>query len=328
VERYIAVDDVCAWPNLTAMPDGAIIATIFNQPTHGGWEGDVDCWVSEDDGRTWTFRSRPAGHEPGTNRMNVAAGLARDGALVVLASGWDKREPARRHTTLPGSQILPAWVCRSSDGGHTWERTSIAPRPPDADSEFVPFGDTVQLPDGGLGVSFYGRVRLGHPAWFYRSDDDGRTWTPAAPIRTENATETTLLVLPGGPILAAMRTEGDQHLDLLASEDGGHTWAERGPLTLGRQHPGHLLRLADGRLLLTFGIRNKGLHGVGARISPDCGGTWGPPHVLVHLNGAGDCGYPSSVQVADGTVVTAYYCNGIPSHQRYHMGVLRWKPEE
>ena len=31
-ERYIGVDNVCAWPNLTSMPDGAIIATIFNQP--------------------------------------------------------------------------------------------------------------------------------------------------------------------------------------------------------------------------------------------------------------------------------------------------------
>lgn len=25
-ERYVAVDNVCAWPNLTKMPDGAIIA--------------------------------------------------------------------------------------------------------------------------------------------------------------------------------------------------------------------------------------------------------------------------------------------------------------
>jgi hypothetical protein len=24
VERYIAIDNVCAWPNLTAMPDGTL----------------------------------------------------------------------------------------------------------------------------------------------------------------------------------------------------------------------------------------------------------------------------------------------------------------
>lgn len=47
----IAIDNVCAWPNLTKMPDGAIIATIFNQPCHGLWEGDVECWASEDGDR-------------------------------------------------------------------------------------------------------------------------------------------------------------------------------------------------------------------------------------------------------------------------------------
>ena len=31
MERYIAIDNVCAWPNLTKMPDGAIIATISTQ---------------------------------------------------------------------------------------------------------------------------------------------------------------------------------------------------------------------------------------------------------------------------------------------------------
>ncbi len=37
--EIIAIDNVCAWPNLTKMPDGSIVAAIFNQPTHGGWEG-------------------------------------------------------------------------------------------------------------------------------------------------------------------------------------------------------------------------------------------------------------------------------------------------
>ena len=53
MERFIAVDNVCAWPNLTLMPDGAIVATIFNQPTHLRWPGDVECWASTDEGHTW-----------------------------------------------------------------------------------------------------------------------------------------------------------------------------------------------------------------------------------------------------------------------------------
>ena len=47
IARFIAIDNVCAWPNLTLLPDGAIIATIFNQPGHGTLEGDAECWASE-----------------------------------------------------------------------------------------------------------------------------------------------------------------------------------------------------------------------------------------------------------------------------------------
>jgi hypothetical protein len=38
VKRYVAIDNVCAWPNLTLLKDGTIIATIFNQPSHGRLE--------------------------------------------------------------------------------------------------------------------------------------------------------------------------------------------------------------------------------------------------------------------------------------------------
>ena len=56
----VAVENVCAWPNLTVLPDGAIVATIFNQPSHGSVAGDVECWATEDAGRTWQKRGTPA----------------------------------------------------------------------------------------------------------------------------------------------------------------------------------------------------------------------------------------------------------------------------
>ena len=75
LERYVAIDDKCAWPNLTLMPDSSIVATIFGQPCHGTCEGEAECWISRDGGRSWTFLSVPAPHEPGTWRGNLAAGL-------------------------------------------------------------------------------------------------------------------------------------------------------------------------------------------------------------------------------------------------------------
>jgi len=329
MERFIAVDNVCAWPNLTKMPDGAVVATIFNQPTHGGWEGDVECRASRDEGRTWTLRGVPAPHEAETNRMNVAAGLARDGALIVLVSGWDKRPPVGKWENFDDAKTLPNWVCRSADGGQTWERSESVAPPEGGSERIIPFGDIVQLTDGALGACIYGAQSMDkHTSYFYASSDDGRSWSLRGTICQDNGNETAPVVLPDGRLLAAVRTVDDQHLELFESQDQGKTWTNHGPLTLGAQHPAHFLILNDGRILLTYGIRNKGLYGIGARLSDDQGRTWTPPRVLVNLEDTQDGGYPASVQTQDETVITAYYAKGIPAHRRYHMGVIRWRPDE
>lgn len=41
----------------------------------------------------------------------------------------------------------------------------------------------------------------------------------------------------------------------------------------------------------------------------------------------GDGGYPSSVQLPDGQVLTAYYASRIEDHAGYHMGVVLWAPQ-
>ena len=113
----VAVRNVCAWPNLTVLRDGTIIAVFHNQPSHGGREGDVDCWASCD-GLTWEKRSTVTRHEPNTIRMNHAAGLARNGDLVVLCSGWtNTKQPERPKQAAFRDAVLSAWILRSADGG-------------------------------------------------------------------------------------------------------------------------------------------------------------------------------------------------------------------
>ena len=89
INRYVVVDNVCAWPNLTLLRDGTIAAIIHNQPSHSRLPGDIDCWVSRD-GAFWEKRANPAPNDPETVRMNVAAGLAGNGDLVVICSGWER----------------------------------------------------------------------------------------------------------------------------------------------------------------------------------------------------------------------------------------------
>lgn len=225
IERYVAIDNVCAWPNLTKMPDGSIMATIFNQPTHGGWEGDVECWASVDQGRIWRLRGVPAPHEPKTNRMNVAVGLAHDDSLIVLASGWSNRKPAGDYSSPHKGEVLPMWVCRSANVGKTWDRGGSVESPSKKSGHIIPYGDIIKLPRGTLGVCVYGwSTPKERNAYFYISADDGRTWKMRGIIRKGNTTETTVLALPNGKLIAACRTTGDQHLELACSEDKGATW--------------------------------------------------------------------------------------------------------
>ncbi len=325
MERYVAIDDVCAWPNLTLLPNGDIVALLFDQPCHGGWEGDVACWASDDGGHLWTKRGDVSAHAPGTVRMNHAAGVAHDGALLALVSGYDHKAPRGQQPPEGASQFLPAEACRSYDGGRNWQRAQSVCLP-QGYHQLIPFGDIVQGPEGVLAAALYSfESRQVNDALVLFSSDDGHTWRESALIGAADYNETALTVLQDGAWLAAIRTVRDAHLALFSSRDLGRTWTMRGDLSLPNQHPGHLLQLADGRVLLTLGLRNPGLAGVGVRLSGDGGQTWGALSVLVTLDDARDAGYPTSVQLADGTVVTAYYASGVQTHMRYHMGVLRWQ---
>jgi hypothetical protein len=91
------------------------------------------------------------------------------------------------------------------------------------------------------------------------------------------------------------------------STDKGRTWTEPRQITGDREHPADVILLRDGRLLLTYGHRERPF-GVRARFSRDLGQTWDPETVLLASDAENpDCGYPSSVETAPGKIVTLYY---------------------
>jgi BNR repeat-like domain len=333
MEQYVAIDNVCAWPNLKRLPSGEILATIFNQPCHGWWEGDVECWSGGEDGRMWTQCGTVAAHEPGTNRMNVAVGLARNGDLVALVSGWSNKhapgiKPTKGHAE--GSDVLEPWVCRSSDAGRTWQYTLNVTLPEGMD-KIIPFGDIVKCPDGGLAAGVYGWPkddRSARRAFFLRSDDDGLTWGDGTLITSDHYGEPAVFHVEGQRFIVGLRSRTERHVALAGSEDGGKTWEIEQVVTGCNEHPANLLKLSDGRILLCYSMRHRGFYGIGARVSEDGGRRWSFPMVLVSLEDTCDGGYPSTVELDDGMLVTAYYANATRTHNRYHMGVLRWRIEE
>ncbi|MBI85486.1 MAG: hypothetical protein CMJ81_20020 [Planctomycetaceae bacterium] len=344
IETRVAIQGVCAWPNLQRLDDGTLLVFIYNQPSHGKFEGDIDCWASEDSGQTWRFRGRAVPHgEPRTTRMNCAVGVAGNGDLIVLSSGYTNRIPNpmvpfnEQIQRKKGSEFLPTAISRSSDGGRTWETAESFPLPPESEKvwgdHYVPFGNIVSGADGSLrAFAYLAQPKYSRRGFILRSADDGRTWGDPAVVNPRGS-ETSLLHLGEGRWLASTREFPQQpvlyrpgvRLELYASADDGRTWQHRGPLSLPLQVTSNLIRLRDGRVLLSFGNRNWNNFGVDVRFSDDEGESWGPP-IRIADSPRADSGYPSSVQLTDGRVVTAYYTQ-VSDDFHYEMRVAIWNPE-
>lgn len=338
ISRFVVIDNVCAWPNIMMLPNGTIAAVIHNTPSHGQMEGSVECWVS-DNGEFWEMRGMPVQNDPNTVRMNVAAGLANNGDLLVITSGWtNEQQPGQPKRGNFRDGHIPVAVTRSNDNGATWTQFEGFPEPEEGWSRFVPFGDIVIGDDGLLHASAYTRGSPNDPnsasrydrrrqSWFFSSRDDGKTWEKTSMIGPDH-NETTLLYLGEQKWLAGARINIPNSIDLFYSNDNGKTWKDPQRVTGPRQMPGNLYRLNDGRVLFTYGNREfkEGNRGILAKLSNDEGKTWSSPIQIAQLDG--DLGYPSSVQRADGKIVTAYYSSLIDNHSRYHMGVAIWDPPE
>jgi hypothetical protein len=262
--------------------------------------------------------------------MNHAFGLSQDGGIVVLVSGWSEGR------NLP---ILPIQVCRSTDDGRTWQRHML-------DTAMVPFGPIVLAPDGSLTCAMY-HPSPRQPSRLCVSRNGGEQWTPGHVFTggpgctSENA----LLRCCNGLWLAAVRTTAGK-LILYRSVDDRLTW--EGPVeTPVPGFPGDLLELDDGRIILLAGQRDPGRRGIIGSVSSDQGESWSPYRTFIAVTGCGsDHGYPSSIQLPDGRIVTVYYWGGraeegkyggrqdlpdsfgLPWHRPYHMGVMHWNADD
>jgi len=78
------------------------------------------------------------------------------------------------------------------------------------------------------------------------------------------------------------------------------------PRSLGYGSPPHLLRHSSGALILTYSYRT-GAFGQRVGISRDDGQSWAWDWVIRDDSPDWDLGYPSTVEMADGSLFTVYY---------------------
>ncbi|MBQ9850921.1 MAG: exo-alpha-sialidase [Clostridia bacterium] len=126
-----------------------------------------------------------------------------------------------------------------------------------------------------------------------------------------------MIELPSGRLICHMRCENSEAFeggeeDLFTvyqsiSDDGGKSWSEpRMLLDETGGAPPHLILLRSGILLSTYG-RRKMPYGIMAMFSSDGGETWEKDIRLFENNESDDLGYPSTVELPDGTLLTVFY---------------------
>ena len=122
--------------------------------------------------------------------------------------------------------------------------------------------------------------------------------------------------LPDGSIICHVRVQGEFEdgskmltLYQTKSYDKGRTWTKP-RLLFGEKDgaPSHMLLHSSGTLVCTYGRRIRPF-GVLAMISKDYGETWEDGQYL-HVNEyTADLGYPSTVELSDGSMLTIFYAH-------------------
>lgn len=329
--RYIG------WPTIARAANGDLLAVFSGDRNwHVCMEGKTQAVRSVDGGATWG--------EPAT--INDTPFDDRDTGLVALPDGtlvlswfnsfhhpddpakasWPEREKWRAQLArisesdkvkwlgepVPGNpyQFFSGyWTRRSTDQGHTWEE-------PVRSQGSAPHGPVV-LSDGSLlYLGFNAHHNPDPDIVVQKSRDGGRSWSVETSwkcfVREKvRLAEPHAVEVSPGRVVGMFRAEGDPaqgggFLWQAESPDVGATWNSPRPTEIWGKPP-HLVKLRDGRLLLSY-ARRKEPFGQRACLSDDGGRTWDYENEVVLSSPPGaDLGYQASLELEDGVVITVYY---------------------
>jgi hypothetical protein len=316
-ERIVVVCGGGYFPVLIKLQDGSLGAVVRGGAPHIGIKGRLDWIRSTDGGKTWSPPSVIV--DSRWDDRNPALGQMPDGTIVCAYAEAQTYNERGEWDTRAGEYIQ--FFVTSKNNGQTWSEKQLLYRGPVRGGS--PFGRIIVLSDGTALMSMYGDL---DPDWqgaptreqnagqnlcgYVCSRDSGKTWADFHLVSPGGHNEMSLLALSDQRLIAMCRTMGGA-VDQFDSTDGGATWLGPKHVTQASQHPPDLVRLASGKLLLVWGNRREPI-GVGSALSDDEGNTWRYDDrvELAWTSNNTDCGYPSLVQLDDGSIVMLYYSVG------------------
>ena len=345
------------WPTVERMEDGTLaVASSGLRSEHVCPGGKTVLNVSRDDGRTWS-PARVINDSPIDDRDAGVVSLGGKRLLVTWFTSdtriyareeWCRkwlgdeelqswREVLDTWTDATVNDWLGSWCMRSEDAGQMWG-------PPIRVPVSSPHGP-IRLRNGDLlylGKAFgTWQDMLKGSIGACRSTDGGRTWSVLGNVSLfpktvgDNYHEPHVVELPSGRLVGMIRVENGGGVDLdkdagvvsfsimaTGSDDGGRTWSPPTPFNYHGSPP-HLLRHSSGVLLLTYGYR-KAPFGQRVALSRDDGATWDHDWIIRDDGPDGDLGYPSTVEMADGSLFTVCY-QKVPGDKKCSLLWSRWR---
>ena len=345
------------WPTVARLDDGALLVVSSGlRSNHVCPWGKTVLNVSRDNGRAWSaphvinnspLDDRDAGIVSLGGPNVLVTWFTSDGRVFLRDEAIRKwlgdeevdswRDPLSRVTDEIAAAEMGSWAMVSADAGETWGAPIRVP-------VSAPHGP-IRLNSGDL---LYVGKRYG--SWRDMSEGDiqacrgtegGHSWSTVGTVpvlpRTvgDNYHEPHVVELPSGNLIGAIRVENGGGVDLdrdfgivdfsivmTESADGGLNWSVPEPLGFHGSPP-HLLRHSSGVLLLTYGYR-RAPYGQRVALSHDDGATWDHDWIIRDDGPDGDLGYPSTVELADGSLFTVCY-QKVPGDRKCSLLWSRWR---
>jgi len=301
--------------SVAQMPNGDVLAAWFSGPFEGSVHQVIYGARSTDGGKTWG-QGRVLQDDPQKSDFDPAFIVHGERVWMFYSTGrWNRYPFAQQRPGEDahiGAESFKIFARHSDDSGVTWsEATRVF--------DSVGWGcrsNGIVLSTGELILPTH--EFLTWTAAALRSEDGGKTWTRSAEValpKSGGAAEPSIAELGNGHLMMILRSR-DGELRACISVDKGKSWAEPEKLgiTAGNASS-NLLRLSDGRLLLTYSSsppphRTE----LSMRLSVDDGKTWGSPVGLAETDRVTDgdvfwskqVSYPSAAVLRSGVTVVVW----------------------